>query len=50
LREKIGALLDAGGTLAEAYEVDQSPYAELDTFEFLAKRNAGAVYVEMEFE
>lgn len=50
LREKVGALLEEGGTLNEAYEVDQSPYSDLDTFEFLAKRNAGAVYVEMEFE
>ncbi len=50
LRERVRALLDAGGSLKEAYEIDQSPYAELDTFEFLAKRNAGRVYVEMEFE
>jgi glyoxylase-like metal-dependent hydrolase (beta-lactamase superfamily II) len=50
LREKVRALLDAGGSLKEAYEIDQSPYAGLDTFEFLAKRNAGRVYVEMEFD
>ena len=50
LREKVGALLDAGGDLKAAYEIDQSPYAHLDTFEFLAKRNAGRVFVEMEFE
>lgn len=50
LRERVGALLDAGGTLEDAYEVDQSEYADLDTFEFLAKRNAGYVFVEMEFE
>ena len=42
--------LDAGGGLAEAYYVDQSPYAHLDTFEELATRNAGRVFEQMEFE
>lgn len=50
LREKIGAHLEEGGDLAEAYYVDQSPYANLDTFEELATKNAGRVYEEMEFE
>ncbi len=50
LREKIGAHLDAGGGLAEAYYVDQSPYARLDTFEELATKNAGRVFEQMEFE
>jgi glyoxylase-like metal-dependent hydrolase (beta-lactamase superfamily II) len=50
LREKVGALLDDGGGLAEAYYVDQSPYALLDTFEELATKNAGRVYEQMEFE
>ena len=50
LREKIGAHLDAGGDLADAYYVDQSPYAHLDTFEELATKNAGRVYEQMEFE
>ncbi len=50
LREKIGAHLDAGGDLADAYYIDQSPYARLDTFEELATRNAGRVYEQMEFE
>ncbi|MFC6638653.1 MBL fold metallo-hydrolase [Sulfitobacter sp. JBTF-M27] len=50
LREKIGAHLDEGGDLAEAYYVDQSPYANLDTFEELATKNAGRVYEQMEFE
>ncbi|MGB3247277.1 MAG: MBL fold metallo-hydrolase [Sulfitobacter sp.] len=50
LREKIGAHLDAGGNLAEAYYVDQTPYAHLDTFEELATKNAGRVYEQMEFE
>jgi len=50
LRAQIGAHLDAGGGLAEAYYVDQSPYAHLDTFEELATKNAGRVYEQMEFE
>lgn len=50
LRGKIGEHLDNGGMLDDAYYVDQSPYAHLDTFEELATRNAGVVYTEMEFE
>jgi len=50
LRGKVGALLEAGGTLAEAYYVDQSPYAHLDTFNELATKNAGRVFEQMEFE
>jgi glyoxylase-like metal-dependent hydrolase (beta-lactamase superfamily II) len=50
LREKIGAHLEDGGDLADAYYVDQSPYAHLDTFEELAAKNAGRVYEQMEFE
>ncbi|MEO0976503.1 MAG: MBL fold metallo-hydrolase, partial [Pseudomonadota bacterium] len=50
LREKIGTHLENGGDLADAYYVDQSPYAHLDTFEELATRNAGRVYEQMEFE
>lgn len=50
LREKIGEHLEEGGDLAEAYYIDQSPYAHLDTFEELATRNAGRVYEQMEFE
>ncbi len=50
LRGKIGAHIEAGGGLAEAYYVDQSPYANLDTFEELATKNAGRVFEQMEFE
>lgn len=50
LREQIGAHIEDGGDLADAYYVDQSPYAHLDTFEELATRNAGRVYEQMEFE
>ncbi|NNJ95396.1 MAG: MBL fold metallo-hydrolase [Halobacteria archaeon] len=50
LREKVGELIENGGTLQEAYEIDQSPYMHLPTAEFLAKRNAGQVFQSMEFE
>lgn len=50
LRGKVGEHLEDGGDLADAYYVDQSPYAHLDTFEELATRNAGRVYEQMEFE
>lgn len=50
LRTKIGEHLENGGELADAYYVDQSPYAQLDTFEELATKNAGRVYEQMEFE
>jgi glyoxylase-like metal-dependent hydrolase (beta-lactamase superfamily II) len=50
LRDRIGAHLEDGGDLADAYYVDQSAYAHLDTFEELATKNAGRVYEQMEFE
>ena len=50
LREKIAEVIDNGGALQEAYEIDQSPYMHLPTAEFLAKRNAGQVFQSMEFE
>ena len=50
LREKVGEVLDEGGTLEDAYYVDQTPYTHLDTYEQLATRNAGYVYAEMEWE
>ncbi|WP_108483484.1 MBL fold metallo-hydrolase [Oceaniglobus ichthyenteri] len=50
LRGEIGAHIEAGGGLAEAYYVDQSAYARLDTFEELATKNAGRVFEQMEFE
>ena len=50
LRGEIGKHLEEGGDLADAYYVDQSPFAHLDTFDELATRNAGRVYEQMEFE
>ncbi|MEO1280912.1 MAG: MBL fold metallo-hydrolase [Pseudomonadota bacterium] len=50
LRGKIKDHIDAGGGLKEAFYVDQTPYAHLDTFKELATRNAGRVFQQMEFE
>ena len=50
LRGKVAEVIEAGDGLAEAYYVDQSPYAHLDTFEELATRNAGRVFEAMEWE
>ena len=50
LRAKVLEVLDNGGDLAEAFYVDQERWRSLDTFEELAKRNAGRVFEEIEFE
>ena len=50
MREKISEVIDAGGDLQEAYDIDQSRYSHLDTYYELAKQNAGRIYREMEFE
>lgn len=50
LRARIAEHIDADGDLADAYYVDQTPYANLDTFEELATKNAGRVFEQMEFE
>lgn len=50
LRQKIRELLDEGGDLQAAYDIDQSPYAQLHVFDILAKQNAGRVFEKMEFE
>ena len=50
IRGKVAELIEEGGTLADAYQIDQSPYAHLQTFEELATKNAGRVFEAMEFE
>ena len=50
IRKQIQAVIDNGGDLTDAYNVDQSPFAHLDTFRELAKRNAGMVFQAMQFE
>lgn len=43
-------MLENDGDLGEAFYVNQERWRLLDTFEELAKRNAGRVFEEMEFE
>jgi rhodanese-related sulfurtransferase/glyoxylase-like metal-dependent hydrolase (beta-lactamase superfamily II) len=50
LRQEVKKLLDEDGTLEDSYEIDQSAYNHLDTFDELAKKNAGRVFEAMEFE
>lgn len=50
LRAEVQKLLDEGGTLDDAYNIDQSAYSHLDTYDELAARNAGIVFTAMEFE
>ncbi|MFN3716484.1 MAG: rhodanese-like domain-containing protein [Thiobacillus sp.] len=50
LRAKIKEVIDAGGSLDDAYKVDQSAYLHLHTADELARSNAGRVFRAMEFE
>lgn len=50
LRAKVAEVLKNGGSLQDAYKVDQTPYAHLDTYDELARVNAGMVFRAMEFE
>lgn len=50
LREKVAEVLARGGSLEEAYKVDQSAYLHLHTADELARLNAGRVFRSMEFE
>ncbi len=50
LRKKVQEHIDKGGDLMTASDIDQSPFAHLDTFKELAGRNAARVFTMMEFE
>jgi len=50
IRGEVAKLLEEGEDLQAAYEIDQSRYAHLDTFEELASINAGRIFEQMEFE
>lgn len=50
LRNAVKEILEQGGGLDEAYNIDQSQWSYLDTFEELAGKNAGRVYQDLEFE
>ena len=49
LRGKVAEVLKKGGSLQDAYKIDQSDFAYLDTYHELHTRNAGMVFREMEF-
>ncbi len=50
MRETIGELIENDGSLIDAYNIDQSAYQHLDTFDELAGLNADRIYRAMEFE
>ncbi|TNG03256.1 MAG: MBL fold metallo-hydrolase [Gammaproteobacteria bacterium] len=50
MRDEIAKILDEGGELNDVYNIDQSAYAHLDTYDRLAKLNASTLYRLMEFE
>ncbi|GGK57605.1 MBL fold metallo-hydrolase [Amphritea balenae] len=50
IRVRVAELLENDGSLEDAYEIDQSPYAQLETFDQLAAKNAGRIFEAMEFE
>ncbi len=50
LTREVARILDEDGDLAEAYAIDQSDYAHLNTFEELAVKNAGRLFQTMEME
>jgi glyoxylase-like metal-dependent hydrolase (beta-lactamase superfamily II) len=50
LRSEVEALLEEDLGLTEAYQIDQSAYLHLDTFDELAKKNAGRVFQQMEMD
>jgi rhodanese-related sulfurtransferase/glyoxylase-like metal-dependent hydrolase (beta-lactamase superfamily II) len=49
LRDKVAEVMKKGGSLTDAYGIDQSSFAYLDTYYELHKRNAGMIFRELEF-
>lgn len=50
VRKEIGTLIGAGGTIIDAKNINQSAFEYLAVFEQISRRNAQAVFTEMEFE
>lgn len=50
LRGKVAEVIKNGGSLQDAYAVDQKAYLHLQTADELARSNAGRVFRAMEFE
>ncbi len=49
LRAKVAEVMKNGGSLTDAYTIDQRPFSYLDTYHDLYKQNAGMIFREMEF-
>ncbi|MGB5558545.1 MAG: hypothetical protein WBN04_11100 [Paracoccaceae bacterium] len=50
LRARIGTLLDEGGDILAAPQVDQAAFSYLEQFDSLAGRNAQTAFQQMEGE
>lgn len=50
MRGEVGQILDDGGSLIDAYKIDQRGFRHLDTYDELAGLNADRIYRAMEFE
>jgi len=50
LRTMIGRIIANGGEIAEGVNIDQSMFKKLAVFDQISKRNAQAVFMQMEFE
>lgn len=50
LRTEIAALIEEGGDIMDAPDIDQSAFAYLEQFDSLAGRNAQTTYEQMEWE
>lgn len=50
LRDKMRDYIDEGGDIIGSVEVDQSAFEYLENFDILARRNAQAVFSQMEWE
>lgn len=50
MRGEVARILEEGGSLIDAYGIDQRAYRQLDTYDELAGLNADRIYRAMEFE
>lgn len=50
LRREIGKVIEAGGSIEEGTDIDQSQFSHLAVFEQIARKNAQNVYMQMEWE
>jgi len=50
MRSEVQKILDEGGGLNDVYNIDQSAYSHLHTYQELAKLNASTLFRMMEFE